>query len=222
MLHRKQLSSPLTSGSLRPTKPQLRSSAHNSGTVIHRWRSLKLKTFLGLSPPSPERIQDMPSSRSCLCLLCPHLSLLLSLLLLAGLTGCGPDSSDNASGVEARASESKPPLSEQGSASGINPWTPVTSVANPRSLPSANGTGVPAGKAKELASSNDAVETWAQSAPSGAVDPLPQVLNATDERQGGAEALSEDQEYQDLLEEQEQQGLVVEQENQDLDQEGET
>ena len=86
--------------------------------------------------------------------------LLLSLLLLAGLAGCGPASSDKAPGVEAGASVSKPPLS-------------------------ADGTGL---------------ETWAQSAPPGAVDDK-------DESQVGAKELLEEEESQDLDEEEENQVL---------------
>lgn len=164
----------------------------------------------------------MPSSRPYLRLLRPHL-----LLLFAGLAGCGPASSDNAPGVEPRASVSPPPLSSRDSAPGINSMTPVTLAANPGSLASAKGTGAvgglvdPAKTARELASPNVAAETWAQSASLESVDPLIQALSHTDQGQLGAEALIEEQEYQDLLEEQEKQGLVVEQENQDPDGEGE-
>lgn len=204
MLYQSQLSSPLTPGSLRTTHAHRRLSAHNGGSMIHRWRSLKLETFLRLPPPSPERLQDVPPSRPCLRLPCPHLLLVLSLLLLAG---CGPASSDNAPGVASRASMSKPPLSKQGPAPGINPLTPVIPAANPGALASANGTGavdgpvVPAWMAKELASPNVALETWPQTAPPGAVDPLTQAINDKDERQVGAEALIEEQEVQDFVEE---------------------
>jgi len=87
----------------------------------------------------------MPPSRPCLRLRCPHLVLLLSLMLLAGLAGCGPASSDNVPGVESRASVSGPPLSKQGPAPGHNPLTPVTPAASPVSLASANGTGAVSG-----------------------------------------------------------------------------
>ena len=73
-------------------------------------------------PQDPSRSLSHPvtPSRPCLRLLCPHLVLLLSLLLLAGLAGCGPASSDNAPGVESRASVSKPPLSADGT--GLETW----------------------------------------------------------------------------------------------------
>lgn len=195
--------------------------------MIHRWRSLKLEAFLVLSIPSPENHQDMPPSRPRLHLLCPHFLLLLNFLLLAGLVGCGPASFDNAPGVESRASVSKPPLSEQGPAPGIKPLTPVIPAAAPGPLASANGTGavdgpvVPAWVAKELASPNVALETRAQSVSPGAVDPLIQALNDKDERQVGAEALIEEQEYQDPEEEQANQSPDEGQENQDPDEKGE-
>ena len=73
-------------------------------------------------PQDPSRSLSHPvtPSRPCLRLLCPHLVLLLSLLLLAGLAGCGPASSDNAPGVKSRASVSKPPLSADGT--GLETW----------------------------------------------------------------------------------------------------
>lgn len=120
-------------------------------------------------PQDPSRSLSHPvtPSRPCLRLLCPHLVLLLSLLLLAGLAGCGPASSDNAPGVESRASVNKPP-------------------------PSADGTGL---------------ETWAQSAPPGAVDPSIQALNDKDESRVVAYELLEEEDSQDLDEEEENQNL---------------
>ena len=60
------------------------------------------------SPASRERFEAMHPSRPCLRLLSPHLVLLLSLMLLAGLAGCGPASSDNAPSLESRASVGGP------------------------------------------------------------------------------------------------------------------
>ena len=151
----------------------------------------------------------MPPSRPCLRLRCPHLVLFLSLMLIMGMVGCGPASSDNAPNLESRASVSGPLLSKQGPAPGNNPLTPVTPAASPVSLAPANGTGsasgtgtvpggdspqavpvlssepghpvdglvVPEWMAQRLNSPNarvrlKALETWAQSAPPGAVDPL--------------------------------------------------
>ena len=157
----------------------------------------------------------MSSSRPGLRLLCPHLLLLLSLPLLAGLAGCGPASSDNAPGIESRARVSKLPLSEQGLAPGSNPLTSATPVADPGSLASKNETGatdgqvVPAWMANELASPNVALETEAESTPPGGVDPFIQALN---DKEVGAEELYEGQENQDLNEGQE---------NQDHEEDGE-
>lgn len=169
----------------------------------------------------------MPSSPSCWRLLCPHLLLFLNLLLVSELAGCGPASFENTSGDESRASVNTPPFSKQGPEPGINPLTPVTPAASPWSLVSANGKGpvnglaMPTGMTKELASPNGAVETWAQSAPPGTVDPLIQALNDKDERQVGPEARVEEEEYQDLDEEQANQDPDQGQANQDPDEKGE-
>ncbi len=166
------------------------------------------------SPAPPERSEDMHPSRP--CLLCPRLALLLSLMLLAGLAGCGPASSDNAPSLESRASVSGPPLSNQGPSPRNNPFTPA---ASPLPLASVNGTDATSGKgtvpggdsphavpvlssdpahpvdglvvpewmAQKLNSPNvrvrlRALETWAQSAPPGAVDPLILAFEDKDER----------------------------------------
>ena len=139
--------------------------------------------------------------------------------LLIGLAGCGPASSDNAPGLESRASVDGPPLSKQGPSPRNDPFTPVTPAASPVPLSSVNGTGgalgrgtvpggdspravpvpsskpvdsldalvVPAWMAKELNSRDvgvrlRALETWVQSAPPGAVDPLILAYNDKDER----------------------------------------
>ena len=178
MLLQSQLSSPLTPGSPRAMHAQLRPL-----TARPAQRRLVGWSVSGHRQPRPGPSQDpsrslshpVTPSRPCLRLLCPHLVLLLSLLLLAGLAGCGPASSDNAPGVESRASVSKPPLS-------------------------ADGTGL---------------ETWAQSAPPGTVDPLIQALNDKDESQYGANEMLEEEESQDLDEEEENQNL------ENLDDEGE-
>jgi hypothetical protein len=44
---------------------------------------------------------------------CPCLALPMSLLLLAGLAGCGPAPSDNAPTLESHASQGEPPLSQK-------------------------------------------------------------------------------------------------------------
>jgi len=158
----------------------------------------------------------MRPSRSCLCLLCPRLALLLSLMLFAGLAGCGPATSDNAPSLESRAGVGGPPLSEQGPSPRNDPFTPAASpvpLALVNGTGSASGTGtvpsgdslhavpvlssepghpvdglvVPEWMAYKLNSPNvrvrlRALETWAQSAPPGAVDPLILAFEDKDER----------------------------------------
>ena len=162
----------------------------------------------------------MHPSRPCLRSLSPHLVLLLSLMLLAGLAGCGSASSDNAPSLESRASVGWLPLSKQGPSPGNNSLTPVATATSPVPLSSGNteagavaGNGkapvgdspqaipvssskpadvleplvVPAWMAKELDSPDvgarlRALETWAQSAPPGAIDPLILAYEDKDER----------------------------------------
>lgn len=56
---------------------------------------------------SPERPEDMPSSQ-------PYVTMLLSLVLLVGLTSCGPASSDNAPTQESRANVTVPAARDVG------------------------------------------------------------------------------------------------------------
>jgi hypothetical protein len=160
----------------------------------------------------PERSEDMPPSQS-------RLTLVLCLMLLTGLAGCGQASPDKAPSLESRASVGVPPPSKQGSSSGNNPLTPVTPAAAPVPLASGNKTdivagngtvpgggspsavpapstkqtdsleplAVPAWMAKELDSPDvttrlRALDTWALSAPPGAVDPLILASEDKDER----------------------------------------
>ena len=211
-----------------------------------------------ISTTSPERSEGMHPSRPCLRLLCPRPLLLMTLMLLAGLAGCGPASSDHAPNLGPRASVDGPPLSKQGPSPHNNAFTSVTPAASPEPRASVQGTGavsgmgtppegdrrqvvsapspspvdspnpddsdsldirvVPDWMAKELASPDVnarlwALETWAQSAPPGAVDPLIQALNDKDER---VQVLAKE-----LIEEDEYRGLDEEEENQDLDEEKE-
>jgi hypothetical protein len=163
-------------------------------------------------PTPPERSEDMPPSQS-------RLTLVLCLMFLTGLAGCGQASPDKAPSLESRASGSVPSPSKQGPSSGNNPLTPVTPAVAPVPLASGNKTDsvagngtvpgggspgaapvpstksadspealvVPAWMAKELDSPDvgtrlRALETWAQSAPPGAVDPLIAALDDNDER----------------------------------------
>jgi hypothetical protein len=140
-------------------------------------------------------------------------------MLLAGLTGCGPASSDNPPNPTSLANVSETPISKQETSPGYNPLTPVTQAASSVSLASGSETGgasgkgtvsggegsqttpvsssklaevleplvVPAWIAKELNSPDvgtrlRALETWAQSAPPGSVDPLILAYEDKDER----------------------------------------
>jgi hypothetical protein len=169
-----------------------------------------------LSPAPLERPEDMRPSRPCLRLLCPRLTLLLSLMLLAGLAGCGPASSDNAPNLGPSASVGGPLLSKQGPSPRNDPFTPVASPVplallngpgaaagtgtvpggdSPHAVPvlasepghPVDGLVVPEWMAQKLNSPNvrvrlRALETWAQSAPPGAVDPLILAFEDKDER----------------------------------------
>ena len=154
-----------------------------------------------------------------MCLSQSRLALLLGLMLLAGLAGCGQASSNNVSSLESHASVSESPLSKQSPSLGNHTVTPVTQTAS--SVPQAPGNGigsasgkgsvqgvdsphavpvpstkaadspeplvVPTWMAKELDSPDvatrlHALETWAQSAPSGSVDPLILAFEDKDER----------------------------------------
>jgi hypothetical protein len=87
----------------------------------------------------------MRPSRPCLRVLYSHLVLLLSLMLLAGLAGCGPASSDNAPNLGPSASVGGPPLSTQGPSPRNAPFTSVTPAASPVPLASGNETGAASG-----------------------------------------------------------------------------
>ena len=92
-----------------------------------------------------ELSEDMHPSQTYLHLLPPRLRLLLSLVVLAGLTGCGPASSDNAPNLESRASVSGPSLSKQSASPSNNSSTPATQASSPVPLASSNGTGSASG-----------------------------------------------------------------------------
>ena len=148
-----------------------------------------------------------------------NLVMLLSLMLLAGLAGCGQTSSDNTQNIGSRANVGTPFLPKQEPLPSSNSFTPVTPTPNPVSLTLGNLPGTAAGKetiprgenlpavlapstesegslnplvvptwiTKDLDSPDvgtrvRALETWAQSAPPGAVDPLILALENTDER----------------------------------------
>ena len=141
----------------------------------------------------------------------PRLMLPISLLLLAGLAGCGPASSDNAPTlVGPRASLGELPSTQKIPPTRTDLFASVAKSAteSPIPLASENGTGsvsekgiapsakpanpmddlvVPAWIAKDLASVDvdtrlRALETWVKSAPPGAIDPLILAYEDKDER----------------------------------------
>ena len=154
----------------------------------------------------------MRLSQPSLRLLSLRLASLMSLMLLAGVSGCGPASSDKSQNLGTRASVSGTPQADQSSPPRNGPVTPS---ASPLPLASVDGTGslsgrgivsggapvasskkpadpvdtlnVPAWIAKDLDSPDvgvriRALETWVQSAPPGSIDPLILAYEDKDER----------------------------------------
>ena len=84
------------------------------------------------SPAPPESSEDMRSLQACPYLLAPCLMWLLSLLLLVGLSACGPASSDPSPSLESRASLSGPseshPVSQNSPSSHNDPVKPAASL----------------------------------------------------------------------------------------------
>ena len=84
------------------------------------------------SPAPPESSEDMRSLRACPHLLAPCLMWPLSLLLLVGLSACGPASSDPSPSLESRASLSGPseshPVSQNSPSSHNDPVKPAASL----------------------------------------------------------------------------------------------
>jgi len=75
-----------------------------------------------------------------------RLTLVLCLMFLTGLAGCGQTSSDNAPNPGPRAGVGVPPLSKQGPSPGNNPLTPITPAANHVPLASSDKPGLASGK----------------------------------------------------------------------------
>ena len=90
-------------------------------------------TTLSLYPLTTRHLVAPPSQSP--------LTMLLSLMLLAGLVGCGADSSDNSSNLGPHASVGEPPASMQRLSSGNQPINPVTSTVSPVPLSSETKTG---------------------------------------------------------------------------------
>lgn len=90
----------------------------------------------------------MRLSRPPLLPVCPCLALPMSLLLFAGLAGCGPAPSDNAPTLDPRASQGQPPLSQKNPPPRTDPFALAanSATASPAPLVSENGNGSLPGK----------------------------------------------------------------------------
>ncbi len=106
-----------------------------------------------------------PPSRSCLVMA-------LSLMLLAGLSGCGPASSDNAPSPESRASVGGPSLSKQGLSTGSNPMAPATQVVSSMPLASGSETGGASGKGTVSGGEGSQATPVSSSKPAEVLEPL--------------------------------------------------
>lgn len=148
----------------------------------------------------------MRLSRPSLLLVCPSLVLPLSLLLLAGLAGCGPAPSDNAPTLDPRASQGEPPLSQTNQPPRTDLFASAASSATASPVPLAlenkkssvpassakpanpmDALEVPAWFAKDLASPDvgtrlRALDTWVLTASVGSIDPLLLAFGNDDER----------------------------------------
>ena len=90
----------------------------------------------------------MRLSRPSLLSVCPCLALPMSLLLLAGMAGCGPAPSENAPTLDPRASQNESPLSQRNLPPRTDPFASAASsaTASPAPLVSENGSGSLPGK----------------------------------------------------------------------------
>lgn len=90
----------------------------------------------------------MRLSRPSLLSVCPSLALPMSLMFLAGMAGCGPAPSDNASTLDPRASQGEPPVSQKNPPPRTDLIASATSSAktSPAPLVSENGNGSLPGK----------------------------------------------------------------------------
>lgn len=131
--------------------------------------------------------------------LCPHLAWFLGLMLLAGLSGCGPAPSDQASNPESNASlgaSSKwQPVSQHSPSASNNPFAPAAFPASnyspepaaqeePEPLPEYLDLPswiVQALDAPEVSVRLQALDTWAQQGPQAPLDPLVVALDDEDD-----------------------------------------
>ena len=134
-----------------------------------------------------ERPEGMRLSRPSLLPVCPRLMLLMSLVLLTGLAGCGAASSDNAPTLGSPATPI-PLASENGT--GAVPGKGTAPVQSAKPVNPIDTLEVPAWFAKDLASEDidnklRALETWVLIAPVGSIDPLILAFGNDDEQVRG-------------------------------------
>lgn len=190
----------------RPSSLRLVGRFVSTGRQIQR---LSNGTHMQIAPAptsttSPERSKDMRSLHPCMRLRCPRLALLPGLLLLVGLSGCGPAPSDNAPRLEPRASLGGTfelqPVSQHTPPPRTDPFTPAArpvplaapSAANHAPAPAAQEEPVPehlvlptwiaeALNAPEVSVRLLALDAWAQQGAHASLDPLIVALDDEDE-----------------------------------------
>jgi hypothetical protein len=145
--------------------------------------------------------------------------LLMSLMFLAGMTGCGPASTDNATTLGSRASQGEPRTDLLASAASSAPASPAPLVSengngslpgkgiapvgdSPKAAPAPStepvnpmdALEVPTWIAKDLASPDvdtriRALDTWMLTAPVGSIDPLILAYGTNDDERVQARAM---------------------------------
>jgi hypothetical protein len=161
--------------------------------MIMRPGMIAVLLSLNLGGGAPSNMRQSPP---CLRWLNPHVAGFLGLMLLAGLSGCGPAASDHAPNSESRANLAAPAKSQpvlQGTAVPHN--GPFTLAASPVTLaapPASNHAPVPeqlvlptwiaqALDAPDVSVRLRALDTWAQQGAEAPLDPLVVALDDEDE-----------------------------------------
>ena len=169
---------------------------------VHRFTIGSVGFYLVFSPvtfsftTSPERPEGMRLSRLSRRPVCPCLALAMSLLLLAGLAGCGSAPSDNAPTLGSPASPA--PLASENRNGSLPGKGTVSGGNSPHAAPASSAKPanpmdslvIPDWIAKDLASADvdtrlRALETWVLIAPVGSIDPLILAFGNDDEQVWG-------------------------------------
>ena len=154
---------------------------------------------LNFAVTAPSNVRPAPP---CLRLLCPRLAWFLGLVLLSGLSGCGPAASDHAPNPESRVSLGAPsesqPVSQQTPSPRNDPFTPAASpvpfASNHAPAPAAQEEPAPVPEylvmptwiaqaldAPEVSVRLRALDTWAQQGAQAPLDPLIVALDDEDD-----------------------------------------